>query len=149
MERPCGAGHRAPVRVLMNTMQKNVIFSLIAALAIIVGGLYFAYSKSAAPEADRGGNVRVEDGVQVIQISAKGGYAPRLTEAKAGVPTIIRVRTSGTYDCSSALVIPNLGFRKILASTGVEEVSVPAEKARGTLTGLCSMGMYSFSIKFK
>ncbi len=93
-------------------------------------------------------NVRIEDGKQIITIRAKGGYYPRKTEAKAEIPTIIRMETNGTFDCSSALVIPSLKYRKSLPISGITEIEVPAQKAGSTLDGLCSMGMYNFAINF-
>lgn len=129
-------------------MQKGIIISLVIALVIILGSLYFAFSGvSAKPEQIQ--NVRVENGEQVVEIFAKGGYAPRNTVAEAGVPTVLKIRTNGTYDCSAALVIPKLGFRKILVPAGTEEIRIPAEEANGTLQGVCSMGMYSFSVEFR
>ena len=91
----------------------------------------------------------IVDGTQLIDISAKGGYSPRVVLAKAGVPTVLRVSTSGTFDCSSSLVIPSLSYQKFLEPSGTEEISIPAEQAQGTLQGLCSMGMYGFQIKFE
>lgn len=91
----------------------------------------------------------IENGRQIIDITAKGGYSPRVVNAKAGVPTILRVNTSGTFDCSSSLVIPKLSYQKFLPPSGVEEIVISAEEAQGTLQGLCSMGMYNFQIRFQ
>ena len=91
----------------------------------------------------------IVDGVQIIDITAKGGYSPRVVSAKAGVPTVLRVNTNGTFDCSSSLVIPKLSYQKFLPPSGVEEILIPAEKAEGTMQGLCSMGMYNFQIRFQ
>lgn len=93
-------------------------------------------------------NVSSIEGKQIIDISAKGGYAPRMTVAKANVPTILRVKTSATFDCSSALRIPTLNYSQNLPPTGTTDIEVPAQVAGTTLKGLCSMGMYNFSIAF-
>ena len=45
------------------------------------------------------------DGIQYVDISAKGGYSPRVVTAKVSVPTVLRMKTSGTFDCSASLVI--------------------------------------------
>lgn len=95
------------------------------------------------------GEAIVENGRQTIDIAAKGGYTPNYIEAKAGVPTDLRVLTNGTYDCSSSILIPSLGYQKMLEATGVETVSLTAEQAQGTLEGTCGMGMYRFQIAFK
>lgn len=123
-----------------------LILSVLAAVVIIGGAV--ALSSGSGGRAEAVQNVRMEGGKQVIEIEAKGGYSPKLTTAKAGVPTILRVRTSGTYDCSAAVTIPRIGFRKNLEATGVTEVEVPAHIAQGTLDGTCSMGMYNFSVRF-
>lgn len=91
----------------------------------------------------------MQDGVQVIDLAAKGGYSPRFIQAKAGVPTELRVTTEGTFDCSSSLVIPTLGYQKILEPTGVETIQISSDEASGTMQGTCGMGMYSFKIAFE
>lgn len=91
----------------------------------------------------------VEDGVQYIDITAKGGYSPRVIQAKAGVPTKIRVTTKNTFDCSSALVIPDLQFQTYLKPTDTVEIVVPVDKAQGIVQGMCSMAMYHFEIRFE
>ncbi len=93
-------------------------------------------------------NVTVIDGRQIITINAKGGYSPRITTAKAGMPTLIKVATNGTFDCSSALTIPSIGYRANLSPSGVTDVEVPPQKAGTRLQGLCAMGMYNFSVNF-
>lgn len=91
---------------------------------------------------------QVPAGAQVISITAKGGYAPESSSAKAGVPTVLKVSTSGTYDCSTALRIPSLGISTRLPATG-ETVIDLGTPAAGVLRGTCSMGMYSFEINFQ
>ncbi len=91
----------------------------------------------------------IVDGKQIIDITAKGGYSPRVVVAKAGVPTVLRVNTNGTFDCSASVVIPKLSYQKFLKPTGTEEIAITAEQAQGTLQGLCAMGMYNFQIKFQ
>lgn len=91
----------------------------------------------------------IENGVQVIDITAKGGYSPRVVQAKAGVQTVLRVITNNTFDCSSSIVIPKLSYQKFLQPSGVAEISIPADKAVGTLQGTCAMGMYNFQIRFE
>ena len=91
----------------------------------------------------------IVDGKQIIDITAKGGYSPRRVTAKAGIPTILRVSTNGTFDCSASLVIPKLSYQKFLQPSGTEEIAIAPEQAQGTLQGLCAMGMYNFQITFE
>ena len=92
-------------------------------------------------------NVEVRDGVQYVTISAKGGYAPRVTEIKSDLPTKLVVKTNGTYDCSASLVIHSLGVQKILQPTGEEVIDLGTPKSGDEFQGLCSMGMFNFLIK--
>lgn len=133
-------------------MPMNIRIIISFAISIVLVGWAF-WLVSSRPE-DAGVEVAIPtavvvDGQQVIDITAKGGYSPRVVVAKAGMPTVLRVNTSGTFDCSASLVIPSLSYQKFLKSSGTEEILIPAEKATGTLQGLCSMGMYGFQIKFE
>ncbi len=93
-------------------------------------------------------NVTVVDGKQIIEISAKGGYQPRKSIAKAGVPTIIRFNTKGTFDCSSSVRIPSLNISKSLPQSGATDIYI-GEGKLGTLQGSCGMGMYPFEVEFQ
>jgi len=86
---------------------------------------------------------------QVIEITAKGGYTPRTSRAKAGAPLLLKIKTDGTYDCSAGLRIAAIGWSQTLDPTGEAAIQVPAQKAGTTLVGVCSMGMYNFQITFE
>ncbi|MCX6807860.1 MAG: cupredoxin domain-containing protein [Patescibacteria group bacterium] len=94
-------------------------------------------------------NVSIVDNRQVIEINVKGGYSPKNTVAKADIPTAIKFKNKGTFDCSSSVVIPELGYRANLPMTGETSVDVPAQKSGAILNGTCAMGMYEFSIVFE
>lgn len=132
-------------------MDKKIGFSIIVATLMIAAAmLYTKSSRGPANEAKQEPLLAtIENGMQVIDIAARGGYSPRLVKARAGVTTTLRMTTSETYDCSLSLVIPKLSYKKFLSSNGVEEIVIPPEKAKGTINGLCSMGMYSFKIVFE
>ena len=95
-----------------------------------------------------GDNVSIVDGKQIISINAKGGYFPRMTIAKAGIPTVIKMNTRGTFDCSAALTIPNLSYRKVLPPSGETLIDVPPQQVGTSMRGLCGMGMYNFTVNF-
>jgi plastocyanin domain-containing protein len=133
-------------------MHKAIVGALIV-IALSVGGMSFLLQKGGAGNgatATQGisSNVSTLNGTQVVQITAKGGYAPRVTTASANTPTTINVMTNGTYDCSIALVVPSLGVRKTLPASGTTPIDVPPQAPGTTLKGLCSMGMYHFSVTF-
>lgn len=92
-----------------------------------------------------GSNVRMEDGQQIVEITAKGGYAPRVSTVKAGVPTIIRFNTKGTFDCSSSVRIPSLDISRSLPASGVTDIMLGVLEP-GVLDGTCGMGMYPFEL---
>lgn len=85
---------------------------------------------------------------QVIEITVKEGYQPREVTAKAGVPLVLKMKTAGTFDCSTAFSIPKLGIHERFEATGEKNIEIPAQKAGDTLTGVCGMGMFSLVIKF-
>lgn len=128
---------------------KPIIISIILAVALIIAGAIL--SQGGAPSTDsrgQGSNVNIVGGKQIIEISAKGGYLPRVSAAKAGVPTVLRVITRGTFDCSSILVIPSLNYSTRLAPTGEKDIEIPSQQAGAVLRASCGMGMYNFQIQF-
>lgn len=92
-------------------------------------------------------NIEIKDGVQYVTVLARGGYSPKVSNAQANMPTKLIIKTNGTYDCSSSLVIKSIGYQKILSHTDEEIIDLGTPQ-KGTLQGLCSMGMYNFAINF-
>lgn len=130
----------------MQTDSKKALILGIVAMSLIA--VFFVAKNSSNPPVEDSGVVSIENETQIIDLTAKGGYSPSRIEAQAGVPTTLRVTTNGTYDCSSALVIPELDYQTYLAPTGVELIQLSADQAQGTLKGMCSMGMFGFEIAF-
>lgn len=134
------------------------MFAVIIGIVIIAGFIsltnrnsttkvtYYGDAKSNSVAAST--NVSTEGKKQIIEITAKGGYSPPTTIAKAGVPTILRMKTNGTYDCSSTLRIKSLNYNNNLPATGTTDIEVPPQAAGATIAGLCGMGMFHFSISF-
>jgi len=126
---------------------KSTSASIILVIILIGGAFVLARGKTGTeiPTLD---NVSMVAGKQIIEINAKGGYLPRQTVAKAGLPTTLKVKTNGTFDCSAAIAIPSIGYRKNLSPTAETLIELPPQKVGSTLQGVCAMGMYNFSIKF-
>lgn len=126
-------------------------FTSIAVLvaALLIGGAIL-FSGHSSPQAAGGteNNVSMVDGKQVIEVNVKGGYSPKQTVAKAGISTVIKFNTNGTFDCSSAVRIPSMGISKTLPPSGSTEVDLGTPKV-ATVQGVCAMGMYSFQIDFQ
>ena len=118
--------------------------------AILIGGaiIFVGNSNEVTRLGENKNNVQVVDGNQIILITAKGGFNPNTSFAQAGIPTTIRMRTQGTFDCSAILNIPQLGIRKNLPPTGDTDIKVLPHKTGEVLHGLCGMGMYNFKVNF-
>ncbi len=129
----------------------NKTVSVIIALILIAGIVYVVtrqpVKNSSSTQVLQ--NVEVKEGIQYVTIDAKGGYSPRISTAKAGIPTKLIVKTDGTYDCSSSLVINEINYKKILPQTGETEIDLGTKNAGETLQGLCGMGMYNFQVRFE
>ena|SRR3989344_3610782 len=129
---------------------KSTAIAIVIAGALIGGAILYSGSSSlSVPEPVSADNVTMVDGTQQVTITAKGGYSPRASVAKAGVPTTLRIQTQGTFDCSSALAIPALQYRTNLPPSGITEIAVPPQQAGTRLQGICAMGMYSFVVAFE
>lgn len=135
---------------------KTIVISIIIAAGLIGGAMILSSAPDStspnigtAPVTTKAvNNVSIVDGKQIITINAKGGYFPAVTTAKAGIPTVIKMESRATFDCSSALVIPDLQYRKNLPPSGETLIPVPPQEAGSTLRGLCAMGMYNFVVNF-
>jgi plastocyanin domain-containing protein len=139
-------------------MNKSTTISIII-VAVIVGGIIFLNFKNSqrgdSLNPQKGissvtstNNVSVENGVQIITLEAKGGYSPRRSLGKAGIPTVIRFSTNGTFDCSLSVRLPSLGLSKILPQTGTTDISL-GTSTPGLFRGSCGMGMYPLEIDFE
>ena len=126
----------------------RISISIIAGLVIIGGSIFVTTGNSSSQETIPSPTATMIGGKQVIEIDAKGGYSPRVTLAKANTPTTIKIKTSGTFDCSSAVTIPKIGYRANLPSSGVTDIEIPPQKPGATIQGLCAMGMYNFQVRF-
>ncbi|MEK7184916.1 MAG: cupredoxin domain-containing protein [Patescibacteria group bacterium] len=131
-------------------MSKTISIIIMFALVISIGIIFFSnsISKNNTETGKAVQNSEIKDGIQYITVNAKGGYSPKMSIAKAGIPTKLIVKTNGTYDCSASLAIRSLGFQKILSQTGEEVIDLGIQKTGSTLQGLCGMGMYNFKIDF-
>ncbi len=127
----------------------KTIFIVITILLVgIIATIFIVGSKTDNLASNSVQNLEVRDGIQYITINAGGGYSPKISSAKGGIPTKLIVKTNGTYDCSSSLVINSINYRKILPPTGEEVIDIGTKEIGSTLQGVCGMGMYSFKINF-
>lgn len=130
-------------------MNKAVYVIITFALVVVIGVVFLGGSKSDDAETSEAiQNVEIREGVQYVTVNAKGGYFPKVSTAKAGIPTKLIVKTNGTYDCSASLVVRSAGFQKILAQTGEEVIDLGTPQAGKPVQGVCGMGMYNFIVNF-
>lgn len=127
-------------------MKTKMIVSAVLTVSLLIGGVLIFTGQD---ETVAAASAVPADGQQVVEVSAQGGYFPRRIVAQANVPTILRMRTQGTYDCSSTLNIPAIGYSAELPPTGTTEIEIPAQQAGSEIQGICSMGMYSFQIAYQ
>ena len=137
---------------------KETIISILIAVIIIGGSFVLKNNVNIDPvvnnknvgtgNGEAGNNVSIDSGKQIIYIHAKGGYQPTKSLAKAGLPTILRFDTAGTFDCSSSVRIPSMNISKILPQTGSTDIDIGVQVA-GIFQGTCGMGMYPFEITFE
>ena len=125
-----------------------------AAGAVALGGVWYvttrppASTTPAAPAAPATTAAAPAGNEQVFEITVKEGYSPKEITAKAGLPVVLKMKTSGTFDCSTTFAIPALNIRESLQATGEKRITIPPQKAGDSLRGVCGMGMYSLVIKF-
>jgi uncharacterized protein len=76
-----------------------------------------------------------------------GSYAPSLISARAGVATVLVLRTRHVTGCTRGFSIPALGLQRVLPATG--EVAIDLGRPRpGRLRFSCVMGMAGGAIDF-
>ncbi len=135
--------------------QTNIQFIFVAIsgaiiLFLLIGIFILVFPKSDTKEivAVDSSVVQIENGVQIINMKAKNGFIPSDIVAYANMPTILRVQTSNTIDCSNTVRIPKLGISQPLAFNGTTDIKIPPFEKGQELVGTCSMAHYVFKIKF-
>lgn len=128
-------------------MSKFLLFLIPIAF---IGFIFYLISSGSSSEADLGSvqGANMQGDTQVIEVLAKGGYSPRVINAKANTKTVLNMKTVNTYDCSLALVIRSLSINETLPTNGLKSYEIPPQKPGSEIIGNCSMGMYGFKIKF-
>ncbi len=128
---------------------KTILILMLVVIVMLIGfGVLLITKNNGTQQVTDANNVTIVDGKQIVEIRAKGGYQPRTSVAKAGIPTVLRFNTSGTFDCSSSVRIPSMNISKALPQTGTTDIDLGVQQI-STLQGLCGMGMYSFEIDFR
>ena len=128
---------------------------LIVSITIAALVIMFALTNNDSKEQEKikGENipsVYQEGDTQVIHvISTSGGYYPQNITAKANTKTILRMESKNSYGCERSFRIPELNVTEILPQQGISEFELGTPQKGETILGTCSMGMYTFMIKFE
>ena len=95
-------------------------------------------------------SVYQEGDTQVIHVvSTSGGYYPQNITANANTKTVLRVESKNSYGCERSFRIPKLDITEILPQQGITEFELGTQEKGEQILGTCSMGMYTFMIKFE
>lgn len=121
---------------------KGLVYLIPVVLVLVAGFLTLSQNNSSKSLAQATGNF------QIVEVFAKNGYSPSVTEAKADTATILRMKTKNTLDCSASLFIPDLKYQEFLEPTAETDIQILPQKAGTVISGSCSMGMYGFEIRF-
>lgn len=134
--------------VIKKKSLSKIILGLLA-VALVIGG-FIVFTTVNPTDPSETGNATIDSsGNQIIEISAKAGFKPNFINASAGKESTLKINTKNTFDCSSTITIASLGIYNVqLPFSGVKEIPIPPQLAGTELDGSCSMGMYSFKIKF-
>ena len=127
------------------------ILTSIALSVLIIGGAYFLSQDNNGTNAgaiSNVNNVTLDNGKQIIEIKVRGGYQPKISTAKAGVPTTLRFITENAFDCSASIRIQSLNIFKLLPQSGTTDIDL-GTSTTANLQGTCGMGMYPFEVDFQ
>ncbi|MDC5697978.1 heavy metal translocating P-type ATPase [Intrasporangium calvum] len=91
-----------------------------------------------APKKSR--RASVEDGIQVVQVSVRGGYSPDLIEVRAGIPVRLLFDRQEAGDCSSRVVIPDFKVNQTLPAYTTTAVKF-TPRDTGEYQFACGMNM--------
>ncbi len=130
---------------------KNIVISIVIAVALIGGAVMFSYgyTNSSASITKVADNVSISEGEQFITINTTGSrFLPEITSAQASMKTTLTVITDGTFGCKATLVIPAINYRNNLPPFGNTVIQIPPQQAGAVIYGVCGMGAHNFTINF-
>ncbi|HLA74880.1 MAG TPA: cupredoxin domain-containing protein [Gammaproteobacteria bacterium] len=91
----------------------------------------------------RGASVsaQVQDGMQSVDVTVKGGYQPASIMVKAGQPVRLNFTRREASTCGEEVVIPDFGKRAHLPENNTVAIVITPEKP-GEYGFTCGMNMY-------
>ncbi|MGK5558214.1 urease accessory protein UreH domain-containing protein, partial [Actinomadura kijaniata] len=128
----------------------GVALLAVAAWTATSGLRLAGWAPTAGAAAGTGRAVRTDAaGVQEVTVWALDrGYRPALVTARAGVRTVLVVRTSGTRGHTRAFTIPGRGLDVVLPVSGETRIDLGAP-GPGRMRFVCASGHYPGTITFR
>jgi len=116
-------------------METTEIIVIIGGIGLIALVLWYFFGEREAVEA------RVsESGLQEIDVTVKGGYAPDVIVVERGVPVRLNFYRDETSSCSERVVFGDFGIAKDLPAFETTPIEFTPEKS-GEFTFACGMNM--------
>ena len=115
---------------------------LIVAIAVLLTGLlawYFFGPRSSS-------RATLEDGVQTVTITVKGGYSPDIVEVVQGTPVRLLFDRQEAGDCSSRIVFADFKINQSLTAHATTTVELLPDKT-GEFGFACGMNMLQGTLK--
>ncbi len=114
---------------------------VVVAAVLLTGGLgwYFFGRRSSS-------RATIDNGVQVLTISVKGGYNPDIVEVEQGVPVRLLFDRQEAGECSSRVVFPDFKVNQPLAAYATTAVGLMPDKV-GEFGFACGMNMLHGTLK--
>jgi plastocyanin domain-containing protein len=114
-----------------------------SAIAVLIGGIlliglilwYFFGERERASA-----TVNTTTGMQEINVTVKGGYAPDVIAVKQGVPVRLNFYRDETSSCSEQVIFGDFGVARDLPAFKTTAVEFTPDKA-GEFTFTCGMNM--------
>lgn len=116
-------------------MDTSEIFVLLGGIALIGLILWYFFAARAGVEAQTG-----ETGVQEVDVTVKGGYAPDTIVVKQGRPVRLNFYRDETSACSEQVVFGDFGVVRDLPAFKTTPVEFTPDKA-GEFVFTCGMNM--------
>lgn len=109
---------------------------LVGAALVIAGLAWYFFAPRRAHAA------AVDEGVQRIEVTVRGGYSPNFLQVRQGIPVEIAFDRQETGDCSSRVVFPDLRLSAALPAHQRTTVRFTPQRA-GSFPFTCGMNMIS------
>jgi sulfite exporter TauE/SafE len=127
-------------RIVAITMLLLALVSIDSGLNLIGSPVSFSRLTNTLVDSLNGAVIGNQNGY-IINVT-ENGYSPSILHLPANKAVSIEWVTENTQTCARSVVIPDIGYQKILPSTGRIRLDIPAQPKGAIIRYTCSMGMY-------